>query len=625
MAGGWTWEQALGTVLEVTVPGRDTISAPSWLYLSTDGPKAGGDTLVFTAPDVQPKVEVYFAAATVEGAGSNWATFVTVPDTTLAGPVATGQYGTLMVNPRTFGDVSAALTIVTDWLGTTSGLFTDRRDGIDTHGAGFQGSAAMAFRNLVGNVGTALADLNDQLAKPGESYSASVTASGQAARTFLTDLWNAFQAWQGVLEHRPNDAVLSVVRELAVTNETTGTNEIHPTTKYGDMTTEAAWAAVETEAKTRWKATLDSLDTAANAAVTTLGTQYETTAEMLAPLTRPTMAEIVPEPVVPKSPKDVSLTDLPPGDGGFGFPQPTDHLTIPPLGDGLNGGRLGDGPPVGSPGNGGPNLVTAQDTAGGLGGAGAGVFVPTALTFPPPAAAGAAGAIGAVGPAATGTIGAPALLPARVFGGPFVLASATGAGLSGRAAARAHPAGFAIGAVSPSDSRRQARIRTGIADGLGFAESLSGVVGREQPPDGALRVPAGTGLAGNVRAPGVPVRASTSGLPDGARAMGRSVQTGLSSTADPVAGQRPLGSLYGLGGLGAGGSGPGADQKERERLAWCPEDEEYWGTEPDGADPAVGRVPSEEIDPEREFIEESAVDAIGRTVQPTHPESRRTG
>ena len=39
--------------------------------------------------------------------------------------------------------------------------------------------------------------------------------------------------------------------------------------------------------------------------------------------------------------------------------------------------------------------------------------------------------------------------------------------------------------------------------------------------------------------------------------------------------------MGGMGMGGAGGAGPGRGRVERQRLSYLPEEQEYWGTEPD--------------------------------------------
>jgi hypothetical protein len=65
----------------------------------------------------------------------------------------------------------------------------------------------------------------------------------------------------------------------------------------------------------------------------------------------------------------------------------------------------------------------------------------------------------------------------------------------------------------------------------------------------------------------------------------------------------PPGGMGGMGGAGRGG-------QERERLAFLPEDEEYWGTGPGLPEPALGARAHHDV-PEPEFGSGPAVMAIG--------------
>lgn len=589
-----TWEQVMLTVLGVDVPKRDGVSSASWIYLSTNGPRTQGDPLVFTATPQQTNpptpgtntpanTELYFDSK-VEAPGSPFANLLTIPNTVIGPAISSGHYDKIAIDPRTFADVAAAFDQVNAWLGTTSNELAGKRSDIGPET--FSGSAARAFSALIGNVVNALADLNAQMStRQGKSFSDAMTEGGQAATSFLNDIWNAYQAWLGTLEHRPQDAVLSVVRELATTNQTTGNNEIHPTTKYGDMTTPEAWAAVENAAKQRWNLALQKLDASASTAATALGNGYQAVTDILTTLASPTTTDITPM-------LDTTTTSQTPDTNPT-----TNHSTD--TGQPVTTG-MGNPPPTGR--QFGFNSGTANMTTGFGINNGPNLFTPTAISTP-----NVSGRMSAPTTAFSGTIGAPPPMVTPLFGGPFTLMSTSLPNQSSNTA-RVLDAGVPIGGapVATRDGKAQ-RIRSGVADDLHLDDAPSGTIGRHEPP---ITEPA---VAGGLKVPATGAQRTQLAV----TSTGETVAAGMRPGADEVL--YPMAPMCGGAPVGANGTG------ERERLAWAPADQENWGTDPRGPNTRIGRdVPDEEVDPEEEFIEPAGVDVIGRPGRSGKPKQGTT-
>jgi hypothetical protein len=248
-----------------------------------------------------------------------------------------------------------------------------------------------------------------------------------------------------------------------------------------------------------------------------------------------------------------------------------------------------------------------------------------------------------------GAIGAGAQTPRAVAAIPQSLAFAGTIGLPGPAAAGgdrresrqarardrsaaqarlAPAAGFAIGrdlsrgaveqaAVPVIASKPSAVLSSAINAGSGTSAAVGGLQVSAAGP-GHAGLQAGADLSASPGAPagpGSPASVSGQGTPGGASALGGAEGAAMTSGEGAGGGSQmvmadgmgPMGmGPMGLGGMGAGGMGAGGmggggrlgRGQERERRAYLPQDDSYWGTSPAASAAALGADARDHLDEE---------------------------
>jgi hypothetical protein len=280
------WEQILGGVLGIGIPDRAQITGQTWLIVKHNAPADPSMHQIWAANWQDGKnaqsIAVYLNPA-LYAAGGAWDTFLNAPPASLSG-VSAGQYGSLPISPPTFTDAQQGVASVASWLsGVTqrlSGLSAD----VSSGSSGFQGSGGQTLIDLLTRLRDATDAFHTQMTSP-VAYSDSIAAAGDSAARFLTSMWSAYTSWTQAPPSTPLGAVVQVLAGA-------GGDPRH--TSYGDLTTDAAWAAVENAAKSQWLGTLigtsggfGGLDPLSQNALSMLENQYATTTHVLDPLLGP--------------------------------------------------------------------------------------------------------------------------------------------------------------------------------------------------------------------------------------------------------------------------------------------------------------------------------------------------
>jgi hypothetical protein len=186
----WQWEVVLATVLGLAIPGRHEVTGAPWLTVEQNGQGSAGLHLIWSASwDTKPtsgstSLQVYLNPD-VYTTGGPWDQFVTGPAGAMS-EIAAENYGALPLIPATFGAASSGIAGVATMLAAAARQFGDLSGQVTTDNSGFQGNLADVVAQLLAGLGTTAQNLQDQLTEP-TSYSASVSASGDAATTFLAN------------------------------------------------------------------------------------------------------------------------------------------------------------------------------------------------------------------------------------------------------------------------------------------------------------------------------------------------------------------------------------------------------------------------------------------------------
>ncbi len=646
----WRWEVVLATVPGVSIPDRTEVTGQSWLTIGHDGQGGAGAHLIWTADWQTGKtspgksLQVYLHPA-VYTPGGAWASFFDAPADALAG-VSSGNYQGLPLDPTTFTSSSSEISTVTSWINSAADRF-DKMHTDATSGSivGFQGNLASAVGDLLASLHTVMVSLHDQMTYP-TSYSDSIAAAGNSATTFLTDILSAHSSWAQLIEHSPLGAVVKVLEGIATLDANGNYVIADPqNTPFGDLTVDGSWTAVEQQAKNLWTGTLTGsenftgLDLLGRTALNKLVTQFGVTTNTIVPVTVPGQPPPPPNSGNPNSnPNQVDLNQTPDSGQNVPHPNPSADLALPGTGNPNNG---------------------QVDLSGGPGAVGPGLSPQANLTVP-----GGPGpmpvsliATGLVGPALNGTSGpAPALGRVdNLAASPGVTGSLPGtgatppvgrgqlgfaepgAGLTGFTGTIGSPRAGDLGAPERNSRARRdkkvlATMPTAPSAGFSLGSDPAGaVLKRSAVPIFATRPPAVTSGFVNLQPiPGQGGPAPASALPSspdtalGANAPaagevtptlvtdGGVIGRGMFTAGEP-GGPDGLGATgeAGLMPMGVGRGGGGLGRQERERLAYRPEEAEYWGTRPELATSslqATARQTSDEPDFEPR---ESRLRAIG--------------
>jgi hypothetical protein len=637
----WQWEVVLATVLGLAIPGRDEVTGVPWLTVAQNGQGAAGLHLIWSADwNTKPmaggeSLQVYLNPD-VYTAGGPWDQFSTGPARPMS-EVAAQNFSALPLDPGTFGAASGGITSVTTMLAGVASQFRDLSGQATGDNSGFHGNMAEVVGQLLAGLGSTAQNLHDQLTEPA-SYSASVSAAGDAAATFLTSIESAYNGWLAVPEHSPLGAVVQVLKEIA-TQDPTGAWVISDPqhTSYGDLTTAAVWPAVEQQAKIRWLAALTGeadfagLDPLARSALSNLVGHYETTTSVIVPVIGPAPPSARPDPVGNKGVRTGNGGNGPAAGGTSGGPglRPAAAAAILPPGTGtVPAGQAGPVALAGQQSN-------LASTATGVPGSGASAPPPSGssapaltvlATAPALAVAGAVSLSGQPGASRDQIVAAASLpgdLGSEVMAGAVALAGPIGAvpnqpraaeTASGPAASPLPAAALPIGVLGlPDEAAPSKHGRRSAADhedrhGHSSAAPEAGLAIGRDPATLALKRRAAGVTAAVASSPGavntdlVPITASgPAGAgpgPAGAGPAGGPLtgQQALPVTgqASPVTGQAsPAAGASGTGSASQGVAGPdgepmlmmpglaaggGLRDQERQRLAYLPQEEEYWGT-----------------------------------------------
>lgn len=365
--GGWSWEVVLATVLGIGAPDRGEITGQPWLTVQANGQGAAGSHLIWSAGWDTNKdgsgassISVFINPALYTDGGA-WDSYLTTPATALAG-VPTQDYDGLALSPPTFQSASVAVTGVETFLAAAvqqlGNLHTQAASG---PAAEFQGDVATVVSELLGDLRKALSNVHDQMTTP-EDYGASISAAGDAAGQFLTDLMSAYLAWTQVPGHSPLGAVVQVLEGIA-TPDANGAYVISDpqNTPFGDLTTPDAWPAVEQAAKNLWTSLLAGespafagLDPQGRVALGKLTAQFAATSDAVIPVIGPGMSTRQQNPDGPVT-----------GQGGTGAP-PNGQPAVT-NGPNAAGGPAANGPAANGPAANGPQVDVAAGPAPGPG------------------------------------------------------------------------------------------------------------------------------------------------------------------------------------------------------------------------------------------------------------------
>lgn len=636
----WSWETVLASVLNIPISDRSEVTGQPWLTVAQGGQQVPGGHLIWTANwNTKPKsggtsLQVYLNPALYVGGGA-WDRFVNAPSQALSGAT-----GALPLVPESFQTAQAALA------GVTAGFYdiSTNLDQIHHNATGentpFHGNTATVMAELFSDLHGATLSLYDQLSNP--SYSNAVGAAGDAARTFLTNINSAYGAWSQLAEHSPLGAIVQVLTAIATPDGNGGFTIPDPqNTSFGDLTTPGAWDTVEQQAKNMWLGLLtgnayefSGLDSLGRSALSTLTGQYATTTQIVKPVVGPAPPQTTQTPV--GGPAD-------PGGGPQARPELIAGPGVPGQGGPAAGGPGPGGPAPGNVANpvraaaGGPApVVQAFATPGGAGGPVGAVPGVIGLALTPPPATGQNAEPGAPPVSAgldftstagvlAGAIGATAARDAGATG-PTGTGPEKSKGFTGTVG-RGHKGKGRVSAPAARDAHPASRTgaHAHIAPAAGF--SLGGgphgaVLSQAAVPGVAVKPPSitsspinmqltptstdGSGLPGLPGSPGGPSAASSMVLADGSPSAvtggamlgGQGVQVGANGTM-----MLPPGGQCGMGQRGQQG-------QERERLAYLPEDEDYWATGPTLLSPGVDAI-DDEADDEPDFDGPRLIVGIG--------------
>jgi hypothetical protein len=657
-----TWENVLTTVLNIPISNRSEVTGQPWLTVVQGGqPGPGGhliSTVTVNATPATPaaSVQVYLNPA-VYAAGGAWDRFVIPPLQALSSPP-----DALPLVPRTFHAAQLALASVTTGIGNVSAQLDAIHNNVTAGGTPFQGNTATVAGELFSQLHGVTLSIRNQLSNP--SHSDAVGAAGAAATTFLNDIHTAYTTWSGLPEHSPLGALVQALTAVAAPDGNGGNAIPDPqNTPFGDLTTPAAWAFVEQQAKSIWTGLLTGsfgfagLDLLGNTALSKLASQYTTTTGIVVPVVGPALTQPAQAPVnagqaqlatlrlagapalggpVPGSVPQTVLAAA-----GGPVPGSVPQAVLAAAGGPAAGGPVPGGPVPGDvpqsvlaaaggpvPGSvpqsvlaaaGGPvpgdvphavlasggGGLPAQTIAQGTitpGGAGGPAAVPQQLTALGGAAGGNSGTV-------PGLIGLPFLVPPgtgqnadpgarrvsaglNLPGGDGVLAGAIGALPASDAGApgagskmrRAPVAGFSLGGGPHGAVFSQSVVPVVEAKPPGITGTVNMQLTPASADGGGLPVlpgtpPGVTAVAGLPASP--PGAQALAGPPGGPPAESSMMLLDGSPGAAMVSGQgaqagadEPM--MLPPGALG----GRGRQDQERERLAYLPEDEDYWCTGP---------------------------------------------
>jgi hypothetical protein len=454
------WEQILGGVLGIGIPDRAQITGQAWLIVQHNATADPNMHQIWGAAwkdnNNDQSITVYLNPA-LYAAGGAWDTFLNKPPASLSG-VSAGQYGSLPMSPPTFTDAQAAVASVASWLSVATQWLSGLSADVASGSSGFQGSGGQTLSNLLTRLRDATDAFHTQMTSP-VAYSDAIAAAGDSAARFLTSVWSAYTSWAQAPPSSPLGAVVQVLAG-------TGGDPRH--TSYGDLTTDAAWAAVENAAKSQWLGTLTGpsggfagLDPLSQNALSMLENQYATTTHVLDPLFGPA-----------------------PGPAGQGTPDSPQNAPGPPPGTPGNGAANSGGVPNGAPG-----------APGGDPGTTGGAPVPAFSVLAAP---------GGGGGVPGGVPGGP--VPAGAGGGPVpafsvLAAPGGGGGVPGGVPGGPVPAGAGGGPVPASSV---------LAAPGGGGDATAGVPGGGVP-GGPATFAGGAGPAVTVNFPGTPLPGTAAG------------------------------------------------------------------------------------------------------------------
>jgi hypothetical protein len=288
---GWGWERTLGGVLGIEIPDRSQVTGQSWLIIQHNAPASSGMHQIWTATsqdnNTTQSITVYLNPA-VYAAGGAWDNFVNMPSASLSG-VPAGNYGALPMDPPTFTAAQEAVASVASLLNAKTQEFGNLSADVGSGSSGFQGSGGEVVSNVLDRLRQITAGMYQQMTSP-VAYSDTIGAAGDSATKFLNDSWSAYTSWTQVPQYSPLGALVQVVQGIGGGDP--------KNTPYGDLTTDAAWALVESAAKALWLGTLtggsggfSGLDPLSQNALGQLVNQYATTTGILDPLLRASPAQ----------------------------------------------------------------------------------------------------------------------------------------------------------------------------------------------------------------------------------------------------------------------------------------------------------------------------------------------
>jgi hypothetical protein len=594
----WLFEEIFNAVIPgVGIWSRQDVRNDTWLTLRDQG---NGDTRASLYVNDGPNAYHTIVAVDFD---PDILTRGTIPNyldamETVMKAVAEHQdwAATRVSNPRTFWDAMLAFDRLTDWYTATEGQLAQTHADLLADHAGWQGTAAGVFRDLVLNLGSTIGSYREQLTDP-HSYRSSLLDASNALVGFFEDMVRAHNTWVQDPLWDPKAVMRSLLAPFPRPDASAGVSgggtyffqQDFANSPWGNLRQQGGWANFEKAAKDKWIDNLKSrLDPPAREAVKRLVGAYTRTAGILQPLVDPALHKLAaPKDSTGDSPGgaadskgstgDSGNGDGGAGDQGTGAPDKSGTLNDP---TGSTDGGTGDpsatvsGPPPGMIG-GPPGSIGGP--GGSLSGPGGSLGAPMAadLLAPPPP-----------DPVVSGVLGAPPA-PADAGGsgraGPpgATIGSVPGAGLPGLPGVL--PAGLTlrpppVGATGPAGTGRAPGLKvTGPVEGRAGASSLKRPGGPRPGDLGGVIGGPERALAGTD-----PLRYrqfNTADLlgPDG----------GFAGVLGRGAGQGPGGIPMQPGG-GSGGLG-GNTPQERERTAFLPEDEQFWGTDGEALPGVLGR------------------------------------